>query len=144
MCDIVILGMINCAIFIISGHARSSEYKIQLQTILKLLHLYIHFVLPILQKILNHSFCLLEYLYCKFHNVEIKNCTFHIVENITKCVLCCGHYQRIFHIVEHILFYFQFCGFASIFMKISLVVNYYLISLSFKIRDSVKEISYFL
>ena len=33
--------MTNCAIFVILGFTRSTEYKIQLQTILTLLQLYI-------------------------------------------------------------------------------------------------------
>ena len=41
-------------------------------------------LLPVLQKILNHSFCLMENLHCNFHNVGNSNCTFRIVKNISK------------------------------------------------------------
>ena len=57
-------GMVNFAIFLISGDTRLTEYKIQLQTILMLLQLYIHLaycetriiLLPVLRKISDHSF----------------------------------------------------------------------------------------
>ena len=66
--------MTNSLIFFISGHSRLTECKIQLQTI-KLLQRYIHLMhcgtwiilLPILRKIINHSFCVVKNLHCNFH-----------------------------------------------------------------------------
>ena len=67
-------GKVNCAIFLISGVTRSTEYKIQLQTILMLLQHAIHlahcgtwFILPpVFRKISEHSFRIVENLYWNF------------------------------------------------------------------------------
>ena len=44
----------------------------------------INHLLPVLQKISNCSFRVVETLHCNFCNVETSNCTFRIVENLTK------------------------------------------------------------
>ena len=74
--------MTNCAIFVFSRHTRSTKYKIQLQTILKLLQLYIHLT-HCGNKYFTSRF--MEntepfFLHCSFHNVEKSNFTFHLVE----------------------------------------------------------------
>ena len=51
-------------------------------------------------------------LHCNFQNVEISNCTYHIVKNITKCFPYCRNYWRLFswgsflqfpHCMEHVI-----------------------------------------
>ena len=69
-----IFRMVNCAIFLVSGDTRSTEYEIQLQTSLMLSQLYIHLehcgtwiiLLPFLRKTSDHSFRILENLYWNF------------------------------------------------------------------------------
>ena len=70
---------------VILGLARSTKYKIQLQTIWKLLQLYIQLahLLPVSWKTLNHSFYVMENLYCTFHMWKIWQSTFHIVDTIS-------------------------------------------------------------
>ena len=55
-------------------------------------------LLPVLWKILNHSFRILESLHCNFNNVENSNCTYLIVENITRCLTLEHIVNHFFHI----------------------------------------------
>ena len=124
MRDYLHFSMKNCAIFVISGHARSTEYKIQLQAILKVSQLYIHLVhcgtkkfwLPVLWKILNHSFWVVENLHCDFFNVETSNCTFHMEESIKRYFPFCGNYQRFFHKIIWLCTLWNKNYFTSIFV----------------------------
>ena len=66
-------------------------------------------LLPVLWKILNHSFRIVENLHWNFNNLENLNCTFHIVENITKYFPYCGNYQHFFHIILLTILLWNFC-----------------------------------
>ena len=67
-----------------------TEFKIQLQTIFKLLQLYMYLYSPCTLwniKYFTSSFAdnlKPFFLHCNFHNVENSNCTFHILEYIAK------------------------------------------------------------
>ena len=54
-------------------------------------------LIPVLRKILNYHFLVLESIHCTIHIVENSNCIYHIVENITMWFLHCGSYQHFFH-----------------------------------------------
>ena len=103
MRDFQHFGMTNCVIFVISGYASqliqdsvANHFKAITAPYSHCTLSNINYSLPLLRKILNLSFCVVENLHCNFNTVEHSICTYHIVENITKYIPYCGNYQGFF------------------------------------------------